>query len=272
MPRFFITLILILFSLSAFSTGAAAQVATLKGGDLIKASSAAVYYYGADGKRYTFPDERIFFSWYDNFDQLNVITDAQLAAVPIGGNVTYKPSSRLLKLVSDPKVFWVDLGGTLRHIVSEEIAIQLFGTDWAKKIDDIAERAFSDYRIGPPLLTATLPQLPANLTIDVDRGVVNQPVAANQPSTFNVDIQNFAFTPKVLTVKVGDTIVWTNTDSAPHQVVTDLHPSHTNLFQLNGPVLNVGETYSFTFNQAGIFGYHCEIHPARMTGTIIVEK
>ena len=36
-------------------------------GELIKASQPAVYYLADDGKRYVFPNERIYFSWYEDF-------------------------------------------------------------------------------------------------------------------------------------------------------------------------------------------------------------
>src|SRR3989344_4361505 len=58
-------------------------------GDLIKASQPAVYYYGSDGKRYVFPNEKTYKTWYADFSAVKVITDAELATYAIGGNATY---------------------------------------------------------------------------------------------------------------------------------------------------------------------------------------
>ncbi|TSA44946.1 hypothetical protein D4R51_02730 [bacterium] len=78
-----------------------------------------------------------------------------------------------------------------------------------------------------------------------------------------VTIQNFAFSPASLTIKKGESVTWTNEDSAPHQIASD-----TNAF--SGNAINKGQTYSFTFNTAGEFDYHCAIHPS-MKGKIIVQ-
>ena len=49
-----------------------------------------------------------------------------------------------------------------------------------------------------------------------------------------------------------------------HDVVSD-----TGLF--NSGNLNNGMSYNYTFNQTGVYPYHCSIHPS-MTGTIVVSK
>ena len=81
-----------------------------------------------------------------------------------------------------------------------------------------------------------------------------------------VAIQNFAFTPSSITVKVGTTVTWTNSDSVAHTVTADTSSS-------DGPAsgsLASGDTYSFTFKKAGTYAYHCAVHP-HMTGTVIVN-
>ena len=130
-----ITSIIILASALFISAQSANAAETISSGDLIKASNAAVYYYGADGKRYVFPTEKTFLSWYDNFNSVKTISDANLATLPIGGNVTYRPGIRMVKITTDPKTYAVDAGGVLRHITSETIASALYGTNWNTKID-----------------------------------------------------------------------------------------------------------------------------------------
>ncbi|MBI4092003.1 MAG: cupredoxin family copper-binding protein [Candidatus Levybacteria bacterium] len=79
----------------------------------------------------------------------------------------------------------------------------------------------------------------------------------------NVEIKNFAFGPKTLTVKKGTTIVWTNQDSVGHTATSDDGNFDTGL-------LEKGESKSVTFDEAGTFTYHCTPHPY-MKATIVVE-
>jgi amicyanin len=83
--------------------------------------------------------------------------------------------------------------------------------------------------------------------------------------TVNVDIKNFTFKPDILTVKVGTIVVWTNNDSVPHTVTSDSGSP------LNSPTLSKGQSFSFTFTEAGSFSYHCAIHPM-MKGTVVVTN
>lgn len=82
------------------------------------------------------------------------------------------------------------------------------------------------------------------------------------PGGSQVTIQNFAFSPAELTVPVGTTVTWTNSDSTNHTVTSD-----TAVFE--SATLARGDTFEFTFTQAGEFPYHCSLHPS-MTATIIV--
>lgn len=111
-------------------------------------SSTAVYYCGADGKRYVFPSDKIYFSWYPNFTGVTTVTDAAMAAIPLGGNVTYRPGVRMVKVQTDPKTYVVDHGGILRWVESPEIAVAIYGTAWAKKVDDLSDAFFVNYKIG----------------------------------------------------------------------------------------------------------------------------
>jgi len=85
----------------------------------------------------------------------------------------------------------------------------------------------------------------------------------NQTATNTVTIQNMAFNPSTLNVKVGTTVTWINNDTVTHDVTSD-----TGLFT-SGNLTN-GQSYNYTFNQTGNYSYHCAIHPS-MTGTIIVS-
>lgn len=122
-------------------------------GSLIKGSSPAVYYVD-EGKRYVFPNEKVYFSWYQGFDGIATVSDETLASYPIGGNVTYKPGLKLVKIQSDPRVYAVGAGSSLRWIMSEAAAVALYGHDWNTKVDDIPDAFFFTYKEGDPIATA----------------------------------------------------------------------------------------------------------------------
>lgn len=79
----------------------------------------------------------------------------------------------------------------------------------------------------------------------------------------SVQISNFSFSPASLTVKVGDTVTWTNQDSMGHSATADDKSFDTG-------VLDQGKSGTITFSKAGTFTYHCSVHPS-MKGTIIVQ-
>jgi plastocyanin len=91
-------------------------------------------------------------------------------------------------------------------------------------------------------------------------------VSANaEPSaeTAAVKIDNFVFGPQTLTVPVGTTVVWTNSDDIPHTSV-----STDGVFK--SKVLDTDEKFSYTFTKPGTYPYYCTIHP-KMTGKIVVQ-
>ena len=96
---------------------------------------------------------------------------------------------------------------------------------------------------GPPAGTASATGSPA--------------VAGDQ-----VSIDNFAFAPARLTVKVGSTVTWTNHDEEPHTVAASDGSFHS-------PGMGTGGTFTHTFGTAGTFDYVCSIHPM-MHGTVVV--
>ena len=137
---------------SFIATVPAYGVETCVSGVLVKgATNAAVYYCGRDHKRHPFPNQRIYDSWYLNFAGVVTLSDAQLAANPLGANVTYRPGVRLLKIQTDPKTYAVGKGGVLRWVPDEWTAKKLYGADWNKKIDDVPDTFFTNYTIGDPL-------------------------------------------------------------------------------------------------------------------------
>ncbi|WP_321418057.1 cupredoxin family copper-binding protein [uncultured Methanomethylovorans sp.] len=77
----------------------------------------------------------------------------------------------------------------------------------------------------------------------------------------DVSIQNFAFEPNSVTISVGDTVKWTNLDSALHTIKGADFTSKS---------LNKDDSFSYTFTKTGTYDYECSIHPS-MKGVVIVE-
>lgn len=130
---------------------APAETAACSAGSLIKGSLPAIYYCGADGKRYVFVNDRAFFSWFDGFEGVEILSDVDLAKIPLGGNVTYRPGKKMIKIQSDPRVYVIARGGILRWVQTESKARELYGDDWNKQIDDISDAFFTNYTIGSSL-------------------------------------------------------------------------------------------------------------------------
>ncbi|HKR73317.1 MAG TPA: plastocyanin/azurin family copper-binding protein [Candidatus Nitrosocosmicus sp.] len=84
-----------------------------------------------------------------------------------------------------------------------------------------------------------------------------------------------AVSPNPIEAKVGQTVVWTNDDTAFHTVTSGLIGAADagKLFDsgLAGPtaLTSKGKTFEHTFDAAGEFDYHCTLHPA-MTGKVII--
>ena len=82
-----------------------------------------------------------------------------------------------------------------------------------------------------------------------------------------------AFSPNPIQVSVGNTVTWTNNDSQPHTVTSGSNGQPDNKFNSSpnfSPLLNPGQTFSFTFTQAGDYPYFCMLHPT-MVGTVSVS-
>jgi plastocyanin len=90
--------------------------------------------------------------------------------------------------------------------------------------------------------------------------VVLQVVLAMPQAT--VAISGFRYLPQDITIRAGETITWTNQDSAPHTVTAD-----DGAFDSGNLTRNM--TYTRSFTQTGVFSYTCTIHPS-MTGTVRV--
>jgi hypothetical protein len=121
-------------------------------GTVFRGTLTTVYYCGKDGKRYPFPNEKTYFTWFKDFSPVKRLADAIISSITVGEYVTYRPGIRMLKLFTDPKTYAVSKGGILRHMPDETTAADLYGGGWRAIIDDIAEEFFFGYILGKPIL------------------------------------------------------------------------------------------------------------------------
>ena len=101
----------------------------------------------------------------------------------------------------------------------------------------------------------------------------------------SVDVTNDGFVPRNLEINAGDTVIWTNRISRQTWPATAVHPTHTvypgstrsrcgsgtaeDMFDACKG-LNIGETYSFIFEERGSWSYHDHLRNS-VRGTVIVN-
>jgi plastocyanin len=94
--------------------------------------------------------------------------------------------------------------------------------------------------------------------------VVAQAGGATKPKPEDVAVQFSAYGPSQLDVLPGRTVSWSNVSQRTHTVTSD-----TGLFDSGH--LGPGGRFDFTFNQPGIYLYHCTIHSS-IVGEVDVRR
>lgn len=106
-------------------------------------------------------------------------------------------------------------------------------------------------------------QTAAPTSTSTPKTTTQEPTSAPMAGKNTVQISGFAFSPQSITVKVGDSVTWTNTDTVGHSITADDSSFDTGVFDQN-------TSKTLKFDKAGTFGYHCSVHP-NMKGTVVVE-
>lgn len=163
----------------------------------------SVYYMGVDGKRYVFPTESVYKSWYTDFRGVAEVSAQEMGDIPIGGNVFAKPG-QLIKVQTDKRVYAVSAGGVLREVKSESVARTIWGKDWNKQVTDMPEAFFVNYMIGDPISTGSEYSLPDERgrarSISEDRELPRRILGGGVP---NVGRIGEALTTKTLPSRAG---------------------------------------------------------------------
>jgi plastocyanin len=84
-----------------------------------------------------------------------------------------------------------------------------------------------------------------------------------------VRVSGFRFQPKQVTVAAGEPVTWKQQDDTTHTITTGTPNDPTGQFDHRD--FGRGETFAFTFEQAGTVPYFCAIHPEGMRGTVEIE-
>lgn len=154
------------------------RIDELKSSSVIKGSLPMLYWYGADEKRYAFPNIQTLWTWFppeQSQPRVRQLSDVEVAKIPIGGNITYRPGTRLIKITTDPKIYAVSGPRALRWVTSSEIAEALFGKDWYSLVDIIPDAFFTNYTIGKDIRSvddySVKKELMLNPSVDLNLGL-----------------------------------------------------------------------------------------------------
>jgi plastocyanin len=100
--------------------------------------------------------------------------------------------------------------------------------------------------------------------------VATAPVLAAEAA---VAIVGTEFEPATITINQGDTVTWTVEEAIgePHSVTSGSIEDAGRVFDSGSSGLrNEGDSFQYTFTDAGVFDYFCIVHPVQMTGKVVV--
>lgn len=108
----------------------------------------AVYYYGDDGKRHVFPNEAVYFTWYNDFDDVVEVSGDFMSSLTIGKNVTFRPGSVLVKFETSSSIYAVEKERTLRRYTSTSLIKSDYGSSYTDVLVTVSDSLFGNYVIG----------------------------------------------------------------------------------------------------------------------------
>ena len=119
----------------------------------------------------------------------------------------------------------------------------------------------------PEMIVTEVPkQTIEPVTMTPFTGTISIPSGTSVPGC---DETNECFIPAEVTVNVGETVTWSNDDSAAH-TVTSGTPTGGPDGTFDSSLFMADTTFSHTFDNAGEYNYFCMVHPW-MTGKIQVN-
>lgn len=140
-------------------TGEEESISVVAYGDYVKSPSySTVYYIDRNDAgtliRRPFIDAQTFLTWQDDFSDVVTITDATLPTMSLGGPMLPKAGVVLIKIQTVAKVYAIEGDGELRWITSEDVAEEMYGSNWADYVIDVPDTLFPRFEMGSDLDTA----------------------------------------------------------------------------------------------------------------------
>jgi len=229
------TSLLLVGSLLTLALPFASQAAPA--GHFIKGSGDTIYWLGTDNKRYVFPDEATLQSWLSQTEtQGEILAPEILATYPLGGAMTVRPGTFMVRFSSAPTKYVISHGAIL-HTVTDEQAAAYYGVDWSKKIETLDVALFANYQVGQPLLFMS------------DYDAAREASAAATPDVENANKLAVGTLTKSPTPFTG-TVTFTQAPSMTSSTVTML----VTVTKTNAPIGNLRINI---YNESGAFQTSC---------------
>jgi plastocyanin len=111
----------------------------------------------------------------------------------------------------------------------------------------------------------------AGTTVFVAGQAANHVSASSEPSA-QVTIARSGISPETVSIKVGQSVTWTNTDAQSHRLELVNTGSGVPAIGFGGDeAVGRGETYSYAFSRAGTYTYTDATNPGQVRGFVIVK-
>lgn len=132
----------------AFAAGTVSKSISM----VVKTKTSSELFWIKDGTRHPFPNSsigaKIYKSWFGDFSNVKVISDARMQWIEIGKSVSPKPGTMLLKFEpGDKKVYEVVGENKISEIETVQEAIDKYGAKWASSVYDLPSIYLTDYEI-----------------------------------------------------------------------------------------------------------------------------
>lgn len=127
----------------------------------------------------------------------------------------------------------------------------------------------SSKKYSTPQAPVTVSQTPAPAAVESPTSSATNGAVVKEDKNA-VQISSSGFLPKSITIKVGETVTWMNSDSINHTVNSAVHPTHLVYPPLNLGTVKPGAKVSLEFSKAGTYQYHDHLNPS-LTGSVTVK-
>lgn len=177
---------------SSFSSNALAS--SYPDDSLLTSPEHSSVYQIVNGKRSPFVNSDVYFTWHDDFSNVQEISVAELESIELGNPMPVRPNTKLIKFPLNPRVYAVTDDNFIQHIPNEQTALSLFGPDWNSNIIELPEIYYLFYMKGASLdsvsqNSSTTSELPVISNVNIapypNRAVVSWDT--NVPTTGSVE-------------------------------------------------------------------------------------